>query len=463
MRQNEIFEHWLEKKAALYRKRCPNSEAFNKKARNFLPGGDTRTATYHRPYPIYVKQAQGCRLTDVDGNEYIDFMNNFTVLTLGHCHPSVVKAITEQARAGISFASPTQSQIELAQILCQRVESIDAIRFCNSGTEATMNAIRAARIWTGKTKVVKVEGGYHGTHDVVEVSFNPGPTHWGPLERPNSVPQNKGIPQSILDEVIVIPFNNNEAAREIIQKEADRIACVIVEPMLGGAGCICQRDGYLQTLGELTRQNGILLIFDEIVTLRLEYHALQHLYSVKPDLTTFGKMIGGGLAVGAFGGAGEIMDMYSPVNPGHVLHSGTFNGNPVTMAAGKATMEEMTPEVYDRLNSLGNKLRDDLNRAFSKTGIKGVVTGYGSLSCIHFTPEDIMDYRSGAGVNMQAMELVHLELMERGIYIPVRGGELAISSPMTQKETMAFARAFEESLMQIKPFLEQTAPELLGG
>lgn len=461
MQHNEIFENWFDKKAEAFRQRCPNSERVNRHAHEYLPGGDTRTATFYLPYPVYVKEGKGCRFVDIDGNEYIDFLNNYTALTLGHCHPSVVSAITRQAGKGISFASPTRSQIELAEIICERVKSIDKLRFCNSGTEATMSAIRAARIVTGKTKVVKIEGGYHGSHDVVEVSYSPDAAEYGPIEKPNSVPQNKGIPQSILHEVIIIPFNNKKVAEEIIERQASQIACVIVEPMLGATGCICQADGYLEHLRELTRKNHIILIFDEIVTFRLNYHAMQYLYSLEPDLTTFGKLIGGGLPVGAFGGSEEIMNLYSPLNRAHVAHSGTFNGNPVTMAAGKACLTEMTPSVYDHLNKLGDDLRNGLNNSLERAGIKGDVTGYGSLSCIHFNKEEIIDYRSAAKDNLMAMELVHLELLERGINVPARGGECAISSPMTEKEIEAFIVAFEESLLQIRPFIEETAPELL--
>ena len=461
MDRGEIFEKWFEKKAEMFRKRCPNSERASRYAQDYLPGGDTRTATFYRPFPVYLKEGKGCRIVDIDGNEYIDFMNNYTVLTLGHSHPSIVSAITRQADKGISFASPTISQIELAEIICKRVKSVDMIRYCNSGTEATMHAIRAARILSGKTLVVKIEGGYHGTHDVVDVSFTPSESEYGSIEKPNSVPENNGIPGSVLRETLVIPFNNKKVTEEVIEQYAGQIACVIVEPMLGGAGCICQENGFLEHLRRLTRKLHIILIFDEIVTFRLDYHAMQHIYSLEPDLTTFGKVIGGGLPIGAFGGTEEIMKLYSPLHHTHVKHSGTFNGNPLTMVAGKACLEKMTPSVVDQLNKLGNELRKGLNKTFERAGIKGDTTGYGSLSCIHFNKEKIIDYRSAAKDNLMAMALLHLELLERGINVPARGGELAISSPMTEKEINVFTAAVEESLFQIKPFVEETAPELL--
>ena len=299
-----------------------------------------------------------------------------------------------------------------------------------------------------------MEGGYHGTHDMAEVSISPGIEEAGQIERPRSVPQNRGIPKSVLEEVIIVPFNDKEATKNIIQEHSEEIACVIVEPMLGAAGCISQEDDYLQLLRDLTRELGIFLIFDEVVTFRLGPGGLQGMYSIDPDLTTFGKIIGGGFPVGAFGGPKEIMKVFSPQEKGSISQSGTFNGNPVTMEAGIACLKELTPEVIQRINHLGDILRRGFDIAFERTGIRGMATGIGSLVWIHFDIEKAIDYRSAAKGNFQATALVHLELLTKGINMPPRGGECSISSPMTEKEINSFLTALEESLAEVKPFIE---------
>ncbi|OGP89975.1 MAG: hypothetical protein A2156_05995 [Deltaproteobacteria bacterium RBG_16_48_10] len=430
------------------------------RAQNILPGGDTRTVTFFNPYPFFVLKGKGCRLHDIDGNVYFDFLNNYTALIHGHAHRAIVKAASEQLKKGPSFAAPTESQCRLAEMICDRVKSVEQVRFCNTGTEATMMAIRAARIFSGKSRVVKMEGGYHGTHDLAEVSITPSPEKFGSIEQPESVPQSRGIPKSVLDEVIVVPFNNKQVTEKRITEHRDEIACVIVEPMLGAAGLIPQEEGYLQFLRDLTRKLNLLLIFDEIITFRLGFSGLQGIYGIEPELTTFGKIIGGGFPVGAFGGRKEMMRVFSPVEKGFSSHSGTFNGNPVTMGAGIACLEHLTPDVFERINSLGDLLRDGINKAFKKAEIKGQGTGMGSLVQPHFNPERIYDYRTAQSGNYEAMALVHLGLLERGINMAPRG-ECSISTPMSQKAIKAYLTAFEESLHDVKPFIAETSPELI--
>jgi glutamate-1-semialdehyde 2,1-aminomutase len=429
------------------------------KARACLPGGDTRTVTFFKPYPLFMSRGEGHSIYDVDGNAYVDFLNNYTVLVHGHAHPAIVAAATEQIAKGASFAAPTEHQYLLAEVICDRVKSVEQVRFCNSGTEATMNAIRAARLFTGKSKVAKIEGAYHGTHDLAEVSISPSLDHAGPAAQPKSVPQSRGIPKSILEEVIVVPFNNKEATEKLIRQHKDEIACVITEPILAAAGLIPQQEGYLAFLRDLTRKLGILLVFDEVVTFRLGPGGAQGIYGLEPDLTAFGKIIGGGFPVGAFGGSQEIMKIFSPQERGSVSHSGTFNANPVTMAAGVACLKELTPEAIEHINSLGDSLRGGVDLAFERNGIKGKGTGLGSLTHIHFNSREIRDYRAAEGGNFEAMALVHMELLERGINVPHRGGECSISTPMTGREVGAFLTAFEESLVEVKPFIEQTTPD----
>lgn len=461
MSMQPVFEQWISRATEKFGKRAQESARMYEKAQKHLPGGDTRTITFFKPYPVFMARGEGCYMFDVDGNAYVDFLNNYTVLIHGHAHPAIVKAATEQARRGVCFAAPTESQYLLAEMICERVKSVEQVRFCNSGTEATMNAIRAARTFSGKSKVVKMEGGYHGTHDLAEVSITPSLEEGGAVDRPRSVPQTRGIPKSILEEVIVVPFNNKEVTEKVISEHQEEIACVIVEPMLGAAGVIPQEDGYLEFLRDLTRKLGILLIFDEVVTFRLGPGGAQGIYGVEPDLTAFGKIIGGGFPVGAFGGSKEIMKIFSPREKIFISHSGTFNGNPVTMEAGIACLKELTPEAFEHINSLGDLLRKGINRAFERSEIKGQATGMGSLAQPHFNAGKVRDYRSAEKGNFEAMYLVHLGLLEKGINVPRRGGECSISTPMTEKEVSAFLTAFEESLAEVKPFIEQTTPDLI--
>ena len=461
MSGNPVFDNLKRKLIRKLEKRTQKSARMDEYARQFLPGGDTRTAVFFEPYPLYIAKGEGSKFFDIDGNVYLDFLNNYTALIHGHAHPSICGAACDQIRKGTSFAAPTKSQYDLAELICERVKSVEQVRFCNTGTEATMNAIRAARLLTGKSRIVKMEGGYHGTHDLGEVSFDPDLDAAGPIEVPRSVPPNRGIPESVLKEVIVVPFNNKGVTEKIIQQEHDQVACVIVEPMLGAAGCVPPDNDYLEFLRSLTRKLGILLVFDEVVTFRLGIGGAQHLYGIEPDLTAFGKIIGGGFPIGAFGGPAEIMKIFSPREKNFISQSGTFNGNPVTMEAGIACLKELNSKVIEHINSLGTLFRKGVNSAFQKAGIKGQATGVGSLSCIHFNSGTIKDYRSVSIGNFLAMELVHLALLVKGINIPRRGGECSISTPMTETDIGVFLTAFEESLVEIKPFIEDSTPELI--
>jgi glutamate-1-semialdehyde 2,1-aminomutase len=359
------------------------------------------------------------------------------------------------------MSAPTENQFILADMICERVKSVEQIRFCNSGTESTLNAIRAARIFTGKSKIVKMEGAYHGSHDLAEVSLTPPLEKVGPIDRPASVPAHTGIPGTILEEVLVVPYNNKEVTERVVREHQKEVACVIMEVMSALPGLILPEDGFLEFVRDLTRKLGILLIYDEIVTFRLGPHSGQGIYGVEPDLTTFGKTIGGGLPVGAFGGSKEIMKTFSPREKGSISHSGTFNANPMTMAAGIACLKELTPKEITRINSLGDFLRQGVDSILERNGVEGRTLGYGSLGHIHFNKERVKDYRTSAKGNYQAMALIHMELLERGINMAPRGGEISISTPMTEKEVKAFLKAFEESLVVIKPFIEETTPDLV--
>jgi glutamate-1-semialdehyde 2,1-aminomutase len=410
-----------------------------------------------------MEQGKGCYLTDVDGNEYIDFMNNYSVLILGHAHPKVNQAISRQMKQGILFGAPSQNQYELGQLICSRVGSVDRVRFCNTGTEAVMYAIRAARAVTGKNKVLKMEGGFHGNTEQMEISVSPDLALAGPLERPVAVPETQGITQGVLQDILVTPFNDIETAKRIIHENRKEIAAVVVEPIMGVTGMVPARRECLQFLREITRQTGMLLIFDEIISFRLSPGGVQEIFGVKPDITTFGKIIGGGLPIGAFGGRADIMDIFSPKRENPMHHSGTFNGNAVTMAAGIAAMKEINGHLISGINGLGDRLKKRIQALFDKKGIRGQVTGMGSLMNIHFSCEKVVDLRTARAdwsSSLPLRDLLNLALKNHGIYTP-RRVMLSISSPMRDREMEKTLRGFEDSLAQLKPVIERNCPEFL--
>ena len=446
-----------------YLSRTKKSKELDRIACKYLPGGSTRSATDSHPYPIYMQKGKGCYLTDVDENEYIDFMNNYTVLILGHAHPKVNQAISKQMKKGILLGAPSQNQYELGQLICKRVDSVDRVRFCNTGTEAVMYAIRAARAVTGRDKVLKMEGGFHGNTEQMEISVSPNLAEAGPRERPISLPDTQGIPKGILQDILTTPFNNVKATEKIIHENEKELAAIILEPVMGYSGMIPGKKEYLEFLREITRQKNIILIFDEIITFRLSPGGAQKLYGVKPDLTTFGKIIGGGLPIGAFGGKEDIMDIFSPKQKEPMHHSGTFNGNAVTMAAGIAAMKEINGHLISGINRLGDRLRKKIQTLFDMKGIRGEVTGMGSVMNVHFSSEKVVDLRTARAdwsSSLPLRDLLNLALKNHGVYTP-RRVMFSISSPMNDREIEKTMKAFEDSLDQLKLVIGRKCPKFL--
>lgn len=442
-----------------YEQKRQKSKELNRMANNYLPGGDTRTATYYRPYPHYIERGEGCFIWDVDGNKMIDFQNNYTSLIHGHAHADTVKAVCAQIAIGSNYSAPTFSQISLAKNICERVPAIDLIRFTNSGTEATMHAVRGARAYTNKTKIVKVEGGYHGTSDVFEASVDPDLKKAGTLNKLRPVPDSKGVPQSAMDEVLVIPFNNIQSCKKVIEENHSEISALIIEPVMGSAGMIEPELDYLKFLRYITEKYNILLIFDEVVTLRLAYGGAQEYYDIYPDITVLGKIIGGGLPIGAFGGKAEIMEMYDPLKR-EMYHSGTFNGNALAMVAGVATMDALTKVEIDRINKLGAMFREGCADTFRMLGLNITINGIGSLNNIIFSCENISEYRGVANSYEEFNILLSLLLIEKGIFNAPRG-MFCMSTAMTKDEIQQAISAIKEGLTELLPLIKEQAPELL--
>lgn len=436
-----------------YKQRTKKSKEHNEKAKQFMPGGDTRSIAYYPPYPFFAEKGSGCYLYDVDGNEYIDFVNNMTSLIHGHAHPHVMAAICRQTQKGTAHGVPVEAQYKLAEMLCRRIPSVEALRFGNSGSEATMFCMRAARAFTGKDALLKMDGGYHGSHDFVQVNTTP---DLAATDLPRVQP-NKGIPGGVADHIFVAPFNDLDAAERILKADKDRIAAIMLEPMLGAGGGIGPQDGYLKGLRELADRYGVLLIFDEIISYRLHAGGLQAKAGVKPDLTALGKIIGGGLPIGAFGGRKEIMDLFDPNNPAALDHSGTFTGNALAMVAGFANLEIYPQNEIDRINALGERLAGGLSNAMKNAGFTGAVRGIGSLTGIGFTEKPLLtskDVFLSMAPTLELLKYLHLEMLNRGIYFMHRG-MFVVSTPMTPKEIDLCVTNFEAALHMVKPLAEE--------
>ncbi|MCH9010014.1 MAG: aspartate aminotransferase family protein [Chloroflexi bacterium] len=399
----------------------PKSKELQAEASKYLPGGSTRGTAFFEPYPAFADHGEGRYVYDVDGNRYLDFMINATSLVMGHAHPEIVQALQEQAAKGTAFSGPTESQIRLSKILCDRVPSVDTIRFTNSGTEGTLMAIRTARAFTGRHKIAKFEGGYHGSHEYVTVSVHPPASKLDP-NGPTPIPEHAGQPPSVSEDVLVMPFNDLEACERVIRDNQKDLACVIMEPVVSSFGYLPADVPFLKGIRRITSELDILLIFDEVQSFRVGPGGAQEQLGVIPDMTTFGKIIGGGTPVGAWGGRRDVMALLDPNGGADVAHAGTFNANPMTMVAGEVVMNNLTPDVYERMNALGEMLRQKLRAVFDELEVTAQVTGIGSLFGIHFTDKEIVDYRSVVHNDQQMHKGLFTGMLNEGILLQTGGG-----------------------------------------
>jgi glutamate-1-semialdehyde 2,1-aminomutase len=416
-----------------YHQSTPQSQSLYERATRALPGGNTRTTLYMQPYPFYFDYGSGCRVYDVDSNQRLDFINNYTSLILGHAHPQVVAAVQRQVARGMSAAAPTELEVALAEAIKARLASIDLLRFTNSGTEATMLALRAARAYTGREKIAKIIGSYHGSHDYAAAD-------------PSAA--NAGIPEAVVDSLVMVPFNDSQAAEQIIDRHRHELAALIVEPAMGAGGVIAARPEFLRFLREITERHGIVLIFDEVIAFRLGYHGAQGHYGVAPDLTTLGKIIGGGLPVGAVGGREAIMACFDPRRPGAIGHGGTFNGNPMTTAAGLATLEQLTPETYARLEDLARDLKDKLVALFTELSVVAQVNQVGSIFNIHFSDTPVTDYAIYSRSDRERAARLHIAALNHGVALANRGMG-CLSTPMTGAEIDVFVGAIRLAMQDL--------------
>ena len=428
-----------------YTDRTAISGGMFEKAKLYLAGGEKRTVSYYPPYPLTIVSGKGCLVRDADGNSYIDCVNNYTSLLHGHANDMIANAICDAARKGTAMPAGIEDQVKLAQLLCSRVPGVERIRFCNSGTEATLFATRAAKVYTGKPGIIKILGGYHGTTDMMEYNVSPVINYEHPEEMLIPRPDIGGVSEKIAEEMYIVPYNDLEAVKKVLEEHHNEIAGMILEPFLGAGGVIPAKKEYLDGLRKLTREYDVLLIFDEVQSFRLSTGGAQKMYGVIPDITAFAKIIGGGLPVGAVGGSQEIMDVFNPLRKDHVTQSGTFNGNRATMAAGYAAMIQYDQKACDRINGYGEELQKLIEKAFQKSGIPGCVTRSGSILNYHFLEKRPEDYIAVTKGNHELGKLLHLELLERGVFVAPRG-MMALSTAMTEDTIKELGEVFEDAL-----------------
>lgn len=398
-----------------YVRLTPESARLAREARRVLPGGSTRDTVLRRPHATFLARGLGGQVIDADGRPLVDLWFNATSLPLGHADPRVVRAVQDCIARGTSFYAPTGLETDLARRICERLLSAERVRFTNSGTEAVMLAIRLARAFTGRPVVAKFEGSYHGSYDDVQWSVStPGA---GPAQAPEPVAASAGL-VTAAGRTLVLPYNDLASTTRVLEANAAHTAALLVEPIANRMGLVEPTAGFLEGLREITARHHIVLVFDEVISFRLGYHGAQGLAGVMPDLTTLGKVIGGGYPVGAVAGRAEIMEVSAPDRPTRVTHAGTFTANPVTMTAGKVTLDALTPQAIAGLNEAGGRVRAALRRACS--GLPLQITGAGSLFKISATSAELVDHRSSMTCDATWEELASLALLNEGFFLTTR-------------------------------------------
>lgn len=381
-------------------------------AKQYIPGGVNSPVRAFKSVgltPIYVERSSGSRIYDIDGNEFIDYVASWGPLIAGHAHPEVIDAIKRTAEKGTSFGAPTELETMMAKLVCERMPSVEIVRMVNSGTEATMSAIRLARGYTSRNKIMKFEGSYHGHSDSLLIKAGSGVATLG-------LPDSPGVPEGVAGNTITVPYNDLSAVQFAFERYGEDIACVIIEPVAGNMGVVPPQPGFLQGLRDLTTQYGSLLIFDEVMTgFRVHYHSAQGLYGIKPDLTCMGKVIGGGLPVGAYGGRRDLMEQMAPSGP--IYQAGTLSGNPLAMVAGYTTLKLMTPEVYEQLEAKSARLEAGFIRNAEELGVPCTINRVGSMVCPFFTDRQVTDYDSAKSSDLERFSSYFRYMLDGGISI----------------------------------------------
>lgn len=423
------------------------SEKMFEEAKEYIPGGvnsPVRAFGSVDASPVFIDHGKGSKFYDVDGNEYIDYISSWGPLILGHCHPSVIKAIESTLLKGTGFGTPTELETELAKKIISAIPSVEMVRMVNSGTEATMSALRLARAYTKRDKIVKFEGCYHGHSDPLLIKAGSGALTHG-------VPSSPGVPESIAGNTINAAFNDLEAIKDIFKEMGNEVAAIIIEPVAGNMGTVLAESRFLEGLREITKEYGALLIFDEVMTgFRVGYGGAQNLFNIKPDITCLGKIIGGGLPVGAYGGSKEIMKNISPSGP--VYQAGTLSGNPLAMSAGLATLNELEKDgVYEKLNALTTSLTDGLKETAEKVGIDVSINRIGAMFTLFFTGDKVTDFKTATSSNLEKFNVFFKHMLDNGVYFgPSQFESAFLSTAHTEEDIKNTIKVSEEAFMKAK-------------
>lgn len=422
------------------------SDALFTRAKHHIPGGVNSPVRAFRAvggHPVFMQSAKGAWLTDVDGNRYLDFINSWGPMILGHAPQLVLDAVQQAVQGSLSFGAPTRREVEMAELIKQMVPSIEKVRLVNSGTEATMSAIRVARGYTGRDKIIKFEGCYHGHGDSFLIAAGSGALTLG-------APDSPGVTQGVAQDTLTVPYNNLAAVEEVLAANEGQVAALILEPVVGNMGLVAPQEGYLQGLRELCTRHGVVLIFDEVMTgFRLARGGAQELYGITPDLTTLGKIIGGGMPVGAYGGRQDIMDNVAPA--GKVYQAGTLSGNPIATAAGIAQLSYLQahPELYDELNRITTRIADGTRQICQELGLNYTVNQVGSMFSVFFTSQPVTDLESAKTSDTEAFGRYFRAMLHRGIYLaPAQYEALFVSTAITDDLVDHYLTACHESMKE---------------
>ncbi|HEX8038613.1 MAG TPA: glutamate-1-semialdehyde 2,1-aminomutase [Chryseosolibacter sp.] len=423
------------------------SKSLFERAKQFIPGGVNSPVRAFRAVggnPLFMKRAKGALLYDEDGNEYVDLINSWGPMILGHAHPAVEKAVREALACSPSFGAPTALEVEMAELICSLIPSVEKVRMVNSGTEATMSAIRLARGFTGRDKIIKMEGCYHGHGDSFLIAAGSGAMTFG-------VPDSPGVTKATAQDTLTAPFNDLTGVAALIEENSGKIAALILEPVAGNMGCVPPQPGYLQGLRDLCTKNNILLIFDEVMTgFRLAPGGAQELYNVRPDLTTLGKIIGGGLPVGAYGGRRDIMDSVSPSGP--IYQAGTLSGNPMAMAAGLAILRQLNENrnIYKELNSISDRLVNGIKNQLASRKLPCSINQVGSMFTLFFTGNEVVDFVTAKKSDTALFGQFFNAMLRRGVYLaPSQFESLFVSHAVDESLADRILQASAESLDEI--------------
>lgn len=423
------------------------SQALFEKAQNFIPGGVNSPVRAFRAVggsPVFIKSAKGPYIYDEDDNEYIELINSWGPMILGHGHELIQKAVSDAIQHSFSFGAPTRREVEMAELITSMVPSIEKVRMVNSGTEATMSAIRVARGFTGRDKIIKFEGCYHGHGDSFLIAAGSGAVTFG-------TPDSPGVTKGVANDTLTAPYNDLEAVQKLVDANKGHIAALILEPVVGNMGCVLPADGFLEGLRKICDEEGIVFIFDEVMTgFRLSKGGAQERFGIKPDLTTLGKIIGGGMPVGAYGGKAEIMNWVSPLGP--VYQAGTLSGNPIAMAAGLTMLNYLNehPEVYSQLELSGHKLVNGFRNSMKKLGLNYTINNIGSMYTLFFTKQQVTDFPSAKSSDLPLFGKYFHAMLDRGIYMgPSQFESMFLSTALEDSHIERIIQANEESLREV--------------